>query len=140
MAVLRRADRRSMRGWVTAVVQAAIRTDCHCTSASPALAHQTSLRLLEPPMPLLPINQLMLWNAHAEADLAHQWLRQQLTAMAAELNGPQPELEPTRPGTGQDHERGSNVANTSDNQSESTPPQAGFVISPRPCCLANCTA
>jgi hypothetical protein len=57
---------------------------------------------LEPPMPLLPINQLMLWNAHAEADPAHQWLRQQLMAMAAELDGPQPELEPTRPGTGQD--------------------------------------
>jgi DNA-binding transcriptional LysR family regulator len=67
------------------------------------MAHQTSLRLLEPPMPLLPINQLMLWNAHAEADPAHQWLRQQLTAMAAELDRPQPELEPTRPGTGQHH-------------------------------------
>jgi len=67
------------------------------------MAHQTSLRLLEPPMPLLPINQLMLWNAHAEADPAHQWLRQELMAMAAELDGPQPELEPTRPGTGQHH-------------------------------------
>jgi DNA-binding transcriptional LysR family regulator len=67
------------------------------------MAHQTSLRLLEPPMLLLPINQLMLWNAHAEADPAHQWLRQQLMAMAAELDRAQPELEPTRPGTGQDH-------------------------------------
>jgi DNA-binding transcriptional LysR family regulator len=67
------------------------------------MAHQTSLRLLEPPIPLLPINQLMLWNAHADADPAHQWLRQQLMAMAAELDRGQPEPEPTRPGTGQDH-------------------------------------
>jgi DNA-binding transcriptional LysR family regulator len=68
------------------------------------MAHQTSLRLLEPPMPLRPINQLMLWNAHAETDPAHQWLRHRLMAMAAELDHTQPELEPTRPGADRDHE------------------------------------
>jgi len=77
------------------------------------MAHQTSRRLLEPPIPLLPINQLMLWNAHAEADPAHQWLRQQLMAMAAELDRGQPEPEPTRPGTGQGHQRGPNMAGLS---------------------------
>jgi DNA-binding transcriptional LysR family regulator len=46
------------------------------------LADQTSLRLIEPPMPLQPIHQLMLWANRSEHDPGHQWLRQRLTAFA----------------------------------------------------------
>ncbi len=50
-----------------------------------AMAPQTSLRLLEPPMPLQPINQVMLWTTRTEHDLGHQWLRHRIEAFAAEL-------------------------------------------------------
>jgi DNA-binding transcriptional LysR family regulator len=44
------------------------------------LSDQTSLRLLEPPMPLQPINELMLWTSRVEADPGHQWLRRRVAA------------------------------------------------------------
>jgi DNA-binding transcriptional LysR family regulator len=50
-----------------------------------AMADQASLRLLEPPMQLQPINQLMLWRSHAEADPGHRWLRSRVLAFAEEL-------------------------------------------------------
>src|ERR1019366_4495193 len=42
------------------------------------LSDQTSLRLLEPPMPLQPINQLMLWTTRAEHGPGLQWLRSRI--------------------------------------------------------------
>ncbi len=39
-----------------------------------ALADQTALRLLEPPMPLQPIHLLMLWTSSAETDSGRSWL------------------------------------------------------------------
>jgi hypothetical protein len=42
------------------------------------------LRLLEPPMPLQPINQLMLWTSRVENDPGHQWLRRRIAAFAEE--------------------------------------------------------
>jgi DNA-binding transcriptional LysR family regulator len=51
-----------------------------------ALAGQASLRTLEPPMPLEPIHQLMLWTSRAEPDPGHRWLRQQILAQASELH------------------------------------------------------
>lgn len=50
------------------------------------LAQQASLRLLEPPMPLQPINQLMLWTSRADNDPGHQWLRRRILAFATELD------------------------------------------------------
>jgi DNA-binding transcriptional LysR family regulator len=52
-----------------------------------ALADQTTLRLLEPPMPLQPIHLLMLWTSSAETDPGHSWLRRQILSLAAELDG-----------------------------------------------------
>ena len=46
------------------------------------LSDQTSLRLLEPPMPLQPINQLMLWTTRAEHDPGLQWLRSRIVTFA----------------------------------------------------------
>lgn len=48
------------------------------------LADQTSLRLLEPPMPLQPIHQLMLWTPRAEHDPGLQWLRNRIVTFAEE--------------------------------------------------------
>ncbi|MBS1891593.1 MAG: LysR family transcriptional regulator [Actinobacteria bacterium] len=52
------------------------------------MAPRTTLRLLEPPMSLRPIHQLMLWAPRSEDDPGHRWLRQRLIAMADELTGP----------------------------------------------------
>jgi DNA-binding transcriptional LysR family regulator len=49
-----------------------------------ALADQTTLRLLEPPMPLQPIHMLMLWTSHAETDPGHTWLRHQILSLVTE--------------------------------------------------------
>ena len=51
-----------------------------------ALADQTTLRLLEPPMPLQPIHLLMLWTSSAESDPGHSWFRRQILSLAAELD------------------------------------------------------
>ncbi len=48
------------------------------------LSDQTSLRILEPPMPLQPINQLMLWTTRAENDPELQWLRHRIVTFAEE--------------------------------------------------------
>jgi len=61
-----------------------------------AMAHQTTLRLLEPPMQLEPIHEL-LWSPHAENDPGHQWLRSRLVARAAEMDtDTQPDQSSTR--------------------------------------------
>jgi DNA-binding transcriptional LysR family regulator len=52
-----------------------------------ALADQTTLRLLEPPMPLQPIHLLMLWTSSAETDPGHSWLRRRILSLVAELDG-----------------------------------------------------
>jgi hypothetical protein len=52
-----------------------------------ALADQTTLRLLEPPMPLQPIDLLMLWTNSAETDPGHSWLRRRILSLIAELDG-----------------------------------------------------
>ncbi|HEY5351192.1 MAG TPA: LysR family transcriptional regulator [Streptosporangiaceae bacterium] len=57
-----------------------------------AMADQTTLRLLEPPMPLQPTHQLMLWTSSAETDPGHTWLRRRIVSLVAELDettGPQ---------------------------------------------------
>ncbi len=52
-----------------------------------AIADQTTLRLLEPPMPLQPIHLLMLWTSSAETDPGHTWLRRRILSLSAELDG-----------------------------------------------------
>ena len=52
-----------------------------------ALADQTTLRLLEPPMPLQPVHLLMLWTSSADADFGHGWLRGRILSLIAELDG-----------------------------------------------------
>jgi DNA-binding transcriptional LysR family regulator len=49
-----------------------------------ALADQTTLRLLEPPMPLQPVHLLMLWTNSADADFGHGWLRQRILSLVAD--------------------------------------------------------
>ena len=52
-----------------------------------AIADQPTLRLLEPPMPLQPIDLLMLWTSSAETDPGHTWLRRRILSLSAELDG-----------------------------------------------------
>ena len=52
-----------------------------------AIADQTTLRLLEPPMSLQPIHLLMLWTSSAETDPGHTWLRRRILSLVAELDG-----------------------------------------------------
>jgi DNA-binding transcriptional LysR family regulator len=54
------------------------------------LSEQTSLRLVEPPMPLQPIHQLMLWADRAEHDPGHQWLRRRIAGFADERDEVRP--------------------------------------------------
>jgi len=62
------------------------------------MAPQTPLRLLEPPMPLHPIHQLMIWTTRTENDPGHRWLRGRMRALAAELQA----TPATGPGPGPD--------------------------------------
>lgn len=70
-----------------------------------ALADQTTLRLLEPPMPLQPIHLLMLWTSSADADPGHSWLRRRILSLIAELDGatgPERSSDPSRTSTRHD--------------------------------------
>ncbi|GAA1640829.1 LysR family transcriptional regulator [Georgenia ruanii] len=49
------------------------------------LAEQANLRLLEPPMPLVPLQETMIWTSRHTADVAHQWLRARLLELAGEI-------------------------------------------------------
>lgn len=51
-----------------------------------ALAAQSGLRLLEPPMTLEPITQVAIWPARVDGDAAHRWLRDRIVALMAELD------------------------------------------------------
>jgi len=51
-----------------------------------AIADQTTLRLIEPPVPLQPIHMLMLWTNSSEADPGHSWLHRKITSLIAELD------------------------------------------------------
>jgi DNA-binding transcriptional LysR family regulator len=53
------------------------------------MAPRTTLRLLEAPMPLQPIHQLMLWTTRSENDPGHRWLRRRLVTLAHELLTPE---------------------------------------------------
>jgi len=46
------------------------------------LAEGVGLKLLEPPMPLIPLTESMFWAPHREDESAHRWLRTQLLEMA----------------------------------------------------------
>jgi DNA-binding transcriptional LysR family regulator len=56
------------------------------------LADQVRLRLLEPPMPLEPIHQLLLWAHRAEHDPGHRWLRNRIVEFAGERDRTAPRL------------------------------------------------
>jgi DNA-binding transcriptional LysR family regulator len=50
-----------------------------------ALQEAAELRILEPPLPLKPITEMMFWHARSEDDPAHRWLREEVAAMAATI-------------------------------------------------------
>lgn len=50
-----------------------------------ALQQAAELRLLEPPLPLKPITEMMFWHPRSEDDPAHRWLREEVAAMAATI-------------------------------------------------------
>lgn len=63
---------------------------------------RTTLRLLEPPMHLQPIHQLMLWAPRSEDDAGHRWLRRRLVTLAHELSAdtlPEAPIHERRPAT-----------------------------------------
>lgn len=49
------------------------------------VASPGSLRLFEPPIPMEPINEVMVWAARYDDDPGHRWLREHLRAAAASL-------------------------------------------------------
>lgn len=54
-----------------------------------ALKSEAHLRLLEPPVPLQPVNMVMLWAPQSSDDPAHQWLRRRMSSLAEEIfSGP----------------------------------------------------
>jgi DNA-binding transcriptional LysR family regulator len=50
-----------------------------------ALQDAAELRILEPPLPLKPITEMMFWHPRSEDDPAHRWLREEVAAMAANI-------------------------------------------------------
>jgi DNA-binding transcriptional LysR family regulator len=50
-----------------------------------ALQDAAELRILEPPLPLKPITEMMFWHPRSEDDPAHRWLRDEVAAMAANI-------------------------------------------------------
>lgn len=50
-----------------------------------ALQEPAELRILEPPLPLNPITEMMFWHPRSEDDPAHRWLREEVAAMAATI-------------------------------------------------------
>ncbi len=49
-----------------------------------SMREQAGIRLLDPPMPLEPINQMMVWTTRVDSDPGHQWLRSRVLAVANE--------------------------------------------------------
>lgn len=49
------------------------------------LSARIGLRLVEPPVPLSPLREAMFWSSRADADPAHQWLRQRIQRAAAAM-------------------------------------------------------
>ena len=50
-----------------------------------AMQQAAELRILEPPLPLKPITEMMFWHPRSEDDPAHRWLREEVAAMAANI-------------------------------------------------------
>lgn len=49
------------------------------------LEHVAALRILDPPVPLTPITEMMFWHPRSDADPGHRWLRERIAALAADL-------------------------------------------------------
>jgi DNA-binding transcriptional LysR family regulator len=49
------------------------------------VAEAADIRLLEPPVDLMPITEVMFWHPRHTSDPGHQWLRLQLASLAARL-------------------------------------------------------
>ena len=60
--------------------------------AGPHLERTAAVRLLEPPLDLPPITEMLWWHPRHTADPAHAWLRARIAEIAAEL-----ELDRTAP-------------------------------------------
>ncbi len=60
------------------------------------LADQAPLRLIEPPMPLEPIHQLLLWSHRTEHDPGHRWIRNRIVAFAEDRDAAGPSAGPAR--------------------------------------------
>ena len=57
----------------------------HLERLARALQQAAELRILEPPLPLKPITEMMFWHPRSEDDPAHRWLREEVVAMAANI-------------------------------------------------------
>lgn len=53
------------------------------TSFATFLSEGVGLKLLEPPMPLVPLTESMFWTSQRDEDPAHRWLRGQLLELVA---------------------------------------------------------
>jgi len=57
----------------------------HLERLARALQQAAEIRILEPPLPLKPITEMMFWHQRSDQDPAHRWLREEVTAMAANI-------------------------------------------------------
>jgi LysR family nod box-dependent transcriptional activator len=56
--------------------------------AAPFLRRTAAVRLLEPPLPLPSITEMLWWHPRNDADPAHGWIRARIAEIAATLDGP----------------------------------------------------
>ncbi|QDC24958.1 LysR family transcriptional regulator [Georgenia yuyongxinii] len=49
------------------------------------LVEEAHLKLLDPPMPLVPLQEVMVWTSRHTADAGHRWLRTRLLELAGEV-------------------------------------------------------
>jgi LysR family nod box-dependent transcriptional activator len=56
--------------------------------AAPFLRRTAAVRLLEPPVPLPSITEMLWWHPRNDADPAHAWIRARIAEIAASLDAP----------------------------------------------------
>lgn len=61
-----------------------------------AVGARASLRLLDPPLPLEPIHEVLLWSGGTDTDPGLRWLRGRMMAVAAELDADRRTTTPAR--------------------------------------------
>lgn len=87
-------DARRVEIWVhnfMLIAHAVVGTDRIATVPSrlaTEMARNLPLRILQPPLELPKLQEMIQWPSHRDADPAHRWMREQIRLAAARLEGP----------------------------------------------------